>query len=141
VEVTENYKKTGMVVRNHGIRKTVFGTALYQLTHAGYRKHFHTLNWFGNMGASSKWFQDYAFDEPLTPVSRKCPICGQPFVKMVWIGQNEPPCMDEPEGIYFVDPFKEYRIVEKLKSDVPCDTETTIEDIENTDYIYLDGGE
>jgi hypothetical protein len=139
VEVTENYEKTGMVVINHGIRKSVFATALYQLTHAGYRKHFHTLNWFGSMGASSKWFQDYAFDEPLTPVSRKCPICSQPMVKMVWIGENDPPCMGEPEGIYFVDPFKEYRIVEKLKSDVPCDGETTIEDIENAGYLYLDG--
>lgn len=49
--------------------------------------------------------------------------------------------MGEPEGIYFIDPFEEYRIVEKLKSDVPCDTETTLEDIENAGYIYLDGGE
>lgn len=130
-----------MIVVNHGIRKTVFGTALYQLTHATYRKHFHTLNWFGKMGASSKWFNENAYDEPLKSESRVYPICGEQMDKMVWVGLSDPPCMNDSEGIYFVDPFKTYRIVEKLKSDVVCDEDTTIEDIENAGYLYLDGGE
>ncbi|MFA9495205.1 MAG: hypothetical protein ACERKS_04705 [Candidatus Bathyarchaeota archaeon] len=49
--------------------------------------------------------------------------------------------MNEPEGIYYVDPFKTYRIVEKLKSYIVCDKETTIEEIENSGYMYLDAGE
>ena len=57
---------------------------------------------------------------------------------MVWVGLTDPPCLNEPEGIYYVDPFKTYRIVEKLKSDIVCDDSTTIEEIENSGYIYID---
>ena len=60
------------------------------------------------------------------------------MVKMVWIGENPPPCDGEPEGIYFVDPFSEYRIVEKLKSDIPCEDYTTAEDIEKQEYVYIE---
>ncbi len=59
------------------------------------------------------------------------------MVKIVWIGENSPPCLGEPEGIYYVDPFKEYRIVEKLKSDLPREDYTTFEDIDKQEYVYI----
>jgi len=45
----EIYHKEGWVVKNLGVRKSVFGTFHYQLSHAGVKKGFHTLVWFGRL--------------------------------------------------------------------------------------------
>jgi len=50
--VTENYQKNGWVVKNKGSRDSTFATFYYQLSHAGIKKHNHTLIWFGDLSYS-----------------------------------------------------------------------------------------
>jgi hypothetical protein len=53
MNIDQNFLKDGYVVKVLGKRKTVFGTAWYQLHHATIRlgiKRFQSVTWFGNMG-------------------------------------------------------------------------------------------
>jgi len=50
--VTENYNKNGWFVKNKGFRDSTFATFYYQLSHAGIKKHYHTLVWFGDLSYS-----------------------------------------------------------------------------------------
>jgi len=51
-KTTENYFKNGWVVKNKGFRDSTFATVYYQLSHAGIKKHNHTLVWFGGLSYS-----------------------------------------------------------------------------------------
>ncbi len=51
-KTTENYYKNGWVVKNKGFRDSTFATFYYQLSHAGIKKHNHTLVWFGSLSYS-----------------------------------------------------------------------------------------
>ena len=51
-KTTENYYKNGWVVKNKGFRDSTFATIYYQLSHAGIKKHNHTLVWFGDLSYS-----------------------------------------------------------------------------------------
>jgi len=51
-KTTENYNKNGWVVKNKGFRDSTFATFYYQLSHAGIKKHNHTLVWFGDLSYS-----------------------------------------------------------------------------------------
>jgi len=48
----ENYYKNGWIVKNKGFRDSTFATVYYQLSHAGIKKHNHTLVWFGDLSYS-----------------------------------------------------------------------------------------
>jgi len=50
--IAENYKKNGWIVKNKGYRESTFATFYYQLSHAGIKKHNHTLVWFGDLSYS-----------------------------------------------------------------------------------------
>ena len=51
--VVENYKKSGWIVKNKGTRESNYGTIRYLLSHAGIKKGYHTLTWFGNLSYSN----------------------------------------------------------------------------------------
>jgi len=51
-KTTENYYKNGWIVKNKGFRDSTFATIYYQLSHAGIKKHNHTLVWFGDLSYS-----------------------------------------------------------------------------------------
>jgi len=51
-KTTENYHKNGWIVKNKGVRDSTFATIYYQLSHAGIKKHNHTLVWFGSLSYS-----------------------------------------------------------------------------------------
>jgi len=93
----ENYSRTGWVVKNVGVRKSVVATAQYQLSHAGIHESCHTVTWFG--GLSYNKLRVPMEEEPVD----KCPLCGRPLVWLRWVGEGDPPLPDE-EGSYYVDP-------------------------------------
>ena len=51
-QIVENYKKSGWVVKNKGERESNYGTIRYILSHAGVKKGYHTLTWFGDLSYS-----------------------------------------------------------------------------------------
>lgn len=68
------FEDHGWIIKNHGIRKTVSGTALYQLSHAGFSKKLHTVTWFGALSYNK-------ISVPKMPDQvHNCPICGEKLV-------------------------------------------------------------
>ena len=65
----ELFFESGYIVKNLGKRDSVFGTIYYQLSHAGIKKHNHTLVYFGECSYSKLKIDEN--DEE----SKKCPYC------------------------------------------------------------------
>ena len=77
------YKTDGYIVKVLGKRKTVMGSAWYQLHHSSVKKgsvRFHVATWFGNVSYRKL---------KVTAEMRKavCPICKHDLVKMRYIGR------------------------------------------------------
>ena len=47
VQTATIYDKTGWIVKNHRVRKSIGATAYYQLSHAGVKTRHHVISWFG----------------------------------------------------------------------------------------------
>ena len=80
----DGFMKDGYYLKVFGKRKTVFGTALYQLNHSSYKvnvKRFHVATWFG--ACSYRKLK-------VTPELRKflCPICEHELVKISYLGSK-----------------------------------------------------
>ena len=93
------YAKYGYVVKNLGVRDSVFMTALYQLSHAGYREGQHTVSWIGCMSNNQ-----YVKLDPEPEPEREdpvCPECGEVLMPVRWVGEG-PNVLDEvtEEGMY-----------------------------------------
>jgi len=82
----ENYEKTGWIVKGLGIRKSVFWTMEYLLSHAGIRKGVHTVTWFGRLCSNRM---------EKTPILGKireiCPYCGRDLHPLRFCGTEDPP--------------------------------------------------
>ena len=76
------YENSGWVIKNEGIRKTLHGTAMYQLSHAGIHKKFHTVTWFGRLSYNNLRCKKMPKKED------KCPLCGADLVKLIWMGEG-----------------------------------------------------
>jgi len=96
---TEEFKKSGYVVRNLGIRKSVGGTVLYQLSHAGVHLKFHTITWFGACSYNKLRIEPEEREGRPT-----CPTCGATLLPCAWFGEGEDPLALEGEGEYWIDP-------------------------------------
>lgn len=96
-DTKEIYDKTGWIVQNHRIRKSVGATAYYQLSHAGVRNGRHTLSWCGSL----------AWNKLTIPKIRKerqlCPLCGAPTLKVIYYGRGSHPLDGFSTGEYYVD--------------------------------------
>jgi len=78
------YEKDGYIVKVFDERKTVFGTAHYQLNHATIRigiKRFHVVTWFGSCG-------NRKFKSANVDVEVLCPACESVMVKSVYVGKR-----------------------------------------------------
>ncbi|GAG75273.1 unnamed protein product, partial [marine sediment metagenome] len=95
--VAENFEESGWVVKNLGVRKNVFATAMYQLSHAGIHKKYHTVTWFGHLAYNKLKVV------PELEEGDKCPICGAKLTRLIWVGDDKCP-IPEVEGQYFLDP-------------------------------------
>lgn len=82
--------KSGWVVKNLGVRDSVYATAQYLLSHAGVHEGYHTVTWFGAL--------DWC--DPPVIHSEKCPYCGASLrpVKPLKGAEKLP----EKEGDYFL---------------------------------------
>ena len=74
----------GCIVKVLPERKTVFGTAFYQLNHATIRlgvKRFHVVTWFGSCG--NRKFKSVDVEVGVT-----CPVCHEEMVRAVFVGKE-----------------------------------------------------
>jgi len=101
---TETFQKSGWVVKNKGVRNSIFATFYYQLSHAGIRRGNHTVTWFGDLSYSKLKVEK-------EPNLNECPLCNAKL-RLVFhyglFGWTPPP---EVEGEFYVDP-EGWRIVE-----------------------------
>jgi hypothetical protein len=82
-EVRE-YEKDRYIVKVLAERKTVFGTAWYQLNHATVRvglKRFHVVTWFGVCG-------NRKFKSAKLETEDVCPACNEQMVKCAYWGKR-----------------------------------------------------
>jgi hypothetical protein len=89
------YIRHGWIVKNAGIRKTVSGTALYQLSHCGVHEKYHSITWFGKLSYNR-------LRVPEKPLEKEvCPICGSKLRLLLQIKA----CSDlkNEEGEYFLN--------------------------------------
>ena len=94
----EEFNRSGYIVRNVGRRKSVGGTVLYILSHAGVHLEYHVLTWFGALSYNKLKV------EPELREGNTCPTCGAPLIPCAWFGIGEDPLATEGEGEYWVDP-------------------------------------
>jgi len=76
------YRKNGYIVVVFGERKTIFGTAYYQLNHASYKvgvKRFHIATWFGIVSYRK-------LKVSREERKRLCPICLEELIRLVYSG-------------------------------------------------------
>jgi len=90
-KVAHVYHKTGWVIKNLGIRDSVFRTAQYQLSHAGIHPNHDTVTWFGSM--SRRKMKTIPEEIELDT----CPLCGAELVPLIWVGHGEMPFTKEGE--------------------------------------------
>jgi hypothetical protein len=85
----ENFERTGWIVKNEGVRKTVAGTIQYLLTHCAIKKGKHSLTWFGCCSYAKLRIKPEKKD------GVKCPYCGEKlgedfFYESVFHGLDPP---------------------------------------------------
>ena len=85
--IVENYHKSGWVVKNKGERDSNYGTIRYILSHAGIKKGYHTLTWFGDLSYSKLIIPKYENELNL------CPYCSEKMVRVLDVdgSMGEPP--------------------------------------------------
>lgn len=97
------FDSTGWVVKNHGIRNSVFSTAHYQLSHAGVHSEFHTVTWFGCM--SNRLYRELNPDpRDLRKGNPICPECGEYLVDLRYDSELRNELEGAAEGGYWLDP-------------------------------------
>ena len=89
--IVENYRKSGWVVKNKGERDSNYGTVRYILSHAGIKKGYHTLTWFGDLSYSKLIMPKYENELNL------CPYCSEKMVRIEareFMGEPPPQMME-----------------------------------------------
>lgn len=93
-DTAEGYSSHGWVVKNIGVRETVSGTALYQLSHCGVHPHFHSVTWFGKLSYNKLRIT------PDVPEKHYCPACHSELVQLIFLGRDEQ-LPDKEDGLGF----------------------------------------
>ena len=78
------FAENGYLVKVHDKRKTVFGTAHYQLNHATIKygiKRFHVVTWFGSV--SYRMFKGVKLKS-----EKVCPVCQEEMHKCAYVGKQ-----------------------------------------------------
>jgi hypothetical protein len=95
------FELSGYVIKNKGIRDSVFATAMYQLSHCGInsskgKRGFHSVTWFGACSYNKLNV------EPEIVEPEVCPLCGKKLGRILFVGDADP-LEGEPEGEYFLE--------------------------------------
>jgi len=95
VGVVEGFARHGWVVKNLGVRNSVFWTFQYLLSHAGV-SNVHTVTWFGKLA-----YNRMGFVPRVVGFREVCPYCMKFLFPMVWLGgEDRPP----PIFVFDLDP-------------------------------------
>ena len=93
----EGFMRHGWVVKNLGIRDSVFWTFQYLLSHAGVSS-VHTTTWFGRLAYNQ--LREVA---KVGTVRERCPFCRRALQPLEWIRTDRPPPMPP---VLSHDPFE-----------------------------------
>lgn len=86
-DTTKNYQATGWILKNLGIRKSIYSTSQYLLSHAGVNKGTLTINWFGSLSR-----QQLGKNIILPKMKQHCCECHTPFTMLVYnLHTDRPP--------------------------------------------------
>lgn len=96
-KVKEGYSRHGWVVKNLKVRKSIYATFQYLLSHAGVSR-FHTTTWFGKLS-----YRIMRYVPKLGRVLEVCPYCKRPLRPLIWIGGTD---RGPPELVYSEDPLE-----------------------------------
>jgi len=100
----EVYNENGWIVKNKGVRDSTFATFYYQLSHAGIKKGYHTLTWFGDLSYSKLKIEKEENPDV-------CPLCEAKLRLIFHYGlygyvpppETEVELFEEPEGWHIVE--------------------------------------
>jgi hypothetical protein len=70
------FYKTGWIIKNIGVRKSISSTIFYQLSHCGIHQSNHALTWFGTMSYNQLKLS------PIQPEKHLCLICQQELIQV-----------------------------------------------------------
>jgi hypothetical protein len=87
------YEKDGYIVKVLGKRKSIFGTAWYQLNHASIKRgatRFHVATWFGVCS-----YRKLKLKKGSRIQRNKCPICGTDLIRLRYMGFDFAKIMSE----------------------------------------------
>jgi len=91
-EVSRQFEKENIIVKNLGKRISVRKTVSYLLSHCTVNKKYHSITWFGKLSYSKLKspgpnVTDIADSERI----RCCPICQERLVRLEYVGLDRPP--------------------------------------------------
>jgi RNA polymerase subunit RPABC4/transcription elongation factor Spt4 len=99
INTAETYEKRGWIVKNLGVRKSVYWTFQYILSHAGVSK-VHTTTWFGDLA-----YNMLRAVPTLGVFHEVCPYCHAPLMPLLWIGgEDRGPPADCDKTVLEFDP-------------------------------------
>lgn len=96
-KIEEIYDKTGWVVVNKGVRRSVGGSVYYLLSHSGFSDRWKTITYFGDCKDADFWLSDVGCNSENI---EKCPYCGRVLEPVRRKDGVDP--FDDGEGSYFV---------------------------------------
>jgi len=105
-KVAQYHRQRGIIIKNVGLRKSVFSTAYYSLSHCGVHDHHKSFTWFG-ICSYNKLSLPYEEIE-----KRKCPLCGSELVHVEFDGDLPIP---EVEGEYICERKGWYEILSRYR--------------------------
>ena len=101
-------RKSGWVVKNKGTHDSNYGAIRYILSHAGTKKYYHTLTWFGDLSYNKLSMSNYENELNL------CPYCSEKMVHVATCDgslDRPPPQFLESlvdVGLWFIPEFPQF---------------------------------
>jgi len=89
---------SGAVVKNLGVRDSIYNTVLYQLSHASIKKGGQTVTWGGELSYNK-------YSTPKGGNSVHCPYCDDRLAVMSLTVVFKPPCDDWKDGLFIPGSF------------------------------------
>jgi hypothetical protein len=112
-KVAHYHRTKGWIIKNVGVRKSVFSTAFYILSHCGIHT-FHSskyghkaTTWFGVCAYNKLRVGKEVIEKP------KCPLCGSELVYIMWDSRKGKCPIPEAEGQYVIEPGSWYEIARR----------------------------
>ncbi|BDQ30592.1 hypothetical protein NZNM25_07660 [Nitrosopumilus zosterae] len=81
--LVDAYHQNGWFVKYLGVRKSVFATFYYLLSHCGIRHRTRATTWFGDLSYSK-------LEKEILPDFSKCPLCGRKLTEIYYKGWDPP---------------------------------------------------